>query len=151
MTMNIIFWISTCKRIIWCGRSSYKSMSWQTNCSWWLFNIINRIFCQCLPKNVLVHVRNPNHRVLWFWHNAWTKAKQLAKTVKGMQKIHSIQRTNQLGVIQVRNTSCFCIPFKNDQKCVTSGASEKKDCLNNLFLFIIESRLSHWRLVLCNL
>ena len=58
--------------------------------------------------------------------SARRKARQLAKTVKGTQRIHSVKTTNQVGVIEIRERSCFCILCKGNKDCVTKEAGAKK-------------------------
>ena len=52
--------------------------------------------------------------------------RQLAKTVKGPPKIHSVRKPSLVGIIKVRNRHCFCILCKNNLECVTNEAGEKR-------------------------
>ena len=54
------------------------------------------------------------------------KQDRIEETVKGTQKIDFVWTMNQIGIIQVRNKSCFCILFKNNLGCVTNEAGEKR-------------------------
>ena len=80
------------------------------------------MFAKQFPPQNASQIKNAGHKVLWFWYSA----RQLAKIIKGKLKIHSVRATNLVGIIQVRNRSCFCILCKNNEECITNEAGEKK-------------------------
>ena len=84
------------------------------------------MFAKKFPRQNVKQMENLSHNVLWFWYSGRSKTRQLAKNIKGKTKINSLQKTNVVGIIQIRNRSCICILDKNNLECIINEAGEKK-------------------------
>ena len=106
------------------------------------------MFATKFPSQNARQIKNLSHKMLWFWYSTRSKARQLAKTVKGTTQIHTVWITNQVGIIQVRNRSCFCLLCKNNQQCVTNEAGQKK-IVSIIYLKTVY-HIHVWCFVICN-
>ena len=84
------------------------------------------MFSKKFPRQNARQIKNPRHKMLRFWCSARINERQLTKTVKGMPKIHSVLTTKLVGIIEVRNRSCFCILCENNHEYATNEAGKKK-------------------------
>ena len=84
-------------------------------------------FAKKFPPQNARQMKNLSHKA--------SNSKTASKNFKGTPKIHSVWTTNLVGIIQLRNKSCFCILCKNNQEFVPNEAGEKKKKIVSIIYF----------------